>query len=128
MYQKRRSNPAQNFFKITYTDGDHKLNYYMWYPPLSYEGLINGLYARLFEERKLPKCELRIYWLDEDSDQIDVLSEDDYNLFLQKNGAKDHLFVVPKAVKKEETHEKKAEHADVSSEQPKTNGQPTAKQ
>ncbi|XP_053958371.1 protein ref(2)P-like isoform X1 [Anastrepha ludens] len=87
--------------KITFANAIRKLNFYIRNRPQDYECLKQQLDYHLFGRRNLPKCELELYWIDQDSDEIYVLNSDDYIVFQYKCGAEGHLFAVPKAVKNE---------------------------
>ncbi|XP_054741745.1 protein ref(2)P-like [Anastrepha obliqua] len=92
---ERQSHLDANFLKITFIDGDHKLHCYIKMPSPIYEVLKREIHMSLFDQRKVPQCELKYYWFDEDFDEIDVVNQCDYDVFRSRPLAKAHLYVAP---------------------------------
>ncbi|XP_053958938.1 protein ref(2)P isoform X2 [Anastrepha ludens] len=92
---ERQSHLDGNFLKITFIDGDHKLHCYIKMPSPIYEVLKREIHMSLFDQRKVPQCELKYYWFDEDFDEIDVVNQCDYDVFRFKRLGKEHLYVAP---------------------------------
>ncbi|KAM7351692.1 refractory to sigma P isoform 2-T2 [Cochliomyia hominivorax] len=86
---------AQNFLKITYHLGNKKINTYLKMPSPTYYVLKKEIEFCLFEEKKQTRCEIRIYWIDDDQDEIEITNQLDYEIFIAKLSDRKHLQVAP---------------------------------
>ncbi|XP_067620226.1 protein ref(2)P isoform X2 [Eurosta solidaginis] len=93
MYSQRQN--VEKLMKVTYGDGKCKVNSYIKMPSPTYETLKKEISICLFEERKVPKCDLKAYWIDEDNDTIDIVNQCDYEVFLSKRSERQHIYVAP---------------------------------
>ncbi|XP_065357454.1 protein ref(2)P [Calliphora vicina] len=85
----------QNFLKITYHLGAKKMNAYLKMPSPTYHVLKKEIEMCIFEERKQPRCEIRTFWIDEDHDEIEIINQCDYEIFMTKRSLRQHLQVAP---------------------------------
>nr|XP_014101141.2 protein ref(2)P [Bactrocera oleae] len=81
--------------KVTYDDGNSKLNIYIKKPSHNYNVIKDTISRQLFDERKLSKFAFKTTWFDEDGDEIDICNQVDYDLFLYKRSEKLHLYITP---------------------------------
>ncbi|ALC38980.1 ref-2-P [Drosophila busckii] len=61
-----------------------KLNAYLRMPSNTWMVLRREIEMYLFQERQLPNAEIRTYWIDADSDEIEIINQNDYEIFLAK--------------------------------------------
>ncbi|XP_061402733.1 protein ref(2)P-like [Musca vetustissima] len=81
-------------FSYILPDGK-KINGYLKDSSPSFTNIQERIVQTLFEERKEERCEIRYYWIDEDGDEIDIVSQDSFNIFWEIGGRR-HLYVAPK--------------------------------
>ncbi|EDW57683.1 protein ref(2)P [Drosophila virilis] len=85
----------ERLLKITYHDApasaSKKLNAYLRMPSNTFAVLRREIEMYLFQERELPVCNFRTYWIDSDSDEIEVINQNDYEIFLAKCEKNMHL-------------------------------------
>ncbi|XP_064539090.1 protein ref(2)P [Drosophila montana] len=85
----------ERLLKITYHDAPasatKKLNAYLRMPSNTFAVLRREIEMYLFQERELPVCNFRTYWIDSDSDEIEVINQNDYEIFLAKCEKNMHL-------------------------------------
>ncbi|XP_060644676.1 protein ref(2)P [Drosophila nasuta] len=79
---------AERLLKITYHGASagvtKKINAYLKMPSASLNILHREIEMYLFQERQLPKTEIRTYWIDADSDEIEIVNQNDYDIFLSQ--------------------------------------------
>lgn len=93
----------QHFLKITYhPSGSKKMNAYLKMPSPTYHVLKKEIEMCLFDERKQPRCEIRTFWIDEDQDEIEIINQCDYDIFMSKRSERQHLQVAATGVATEE--------------------------
>ncbi|XP_030376829.1 protein ref(2)P [Scaptodrosophila lebanonensis] len=91
----------EKLLKITYhgaTGPTKKMNAYLRMPSSNLGYLRREIELNLFQERQLPQCEIRTFWVDSDHDEIEIVNQIDYDIFLSKNdnSFKDmHLHIAP---------------------------------
>uniref|UniRef100_A0A1A9W6U2 ZZ-type domain-containing protein n=1 Tax=Glossina brevipalpis TaxID=37001 RepID=A0A1A9W6U2_9MUSC len=84
------------FLKITYKLQSGKdLHAYLKMPSPTYEYLKKEIEMYFFRERELPFCEIRTYWFDEQSDEIEIINQCDYDIFMAKFSKNRHIYVAP---------------------------------
>ncbi|KRF77892.1 protein ref(2)P [Drosophila virilis] len=87
----------EGFLKITYhyapAGSAKKLNIFVPMPSDQFDHLYSEIERYLFEKRDLPVCNFRIYWIDSDSDEIDLSNQRDYVIFLAKCEKNMHLHI-----------------------------------
>ncbi|EDV54634.1 protein ref(2)P [Drosophila erecta] len=77
---------SEKLMKITYhvAGPQKKINAYLRMPSLNYTILRREIELYLFQERQLPKCDVRTFWIDSDQDEIEIVNQNDYEIFLAK--------------------------------------------
>ncbi|KAM8714968.1 hypothetical protein ACLKA7_002076 [Drosophila subpalustris] len=78
---------SERLLKITYHGapaGGKKLNAYLRMPSNNLTILRREIELFLFQERHLPQIEIKTYWIDADSDEIEIVNQNDYEIFLAK--------------------------------------------
>ncbi|KAH8335881.1 hypothetical protein KR074_001017 [Drosophila pseudoananassae] len=96
----------EKLLKISY-QGDEtqkKINAYLRMPSQTYSVLRREIELYLFTERHLPQCEIRTFWIDTDNDEIEIVNQNDYDIFLAKCEQNMHVQIAPltpNAIKKE---------------------------
>ncbi|XP_034474089.1 protein ref(2)P [Drosophila innubila] len=79
---------SDRLLKITYhgapAGAKKKLNAYLRMPSNNLIILRREIELFLFQERHLPQIEIRTYWIDTDSDEIEIVNQNDYEIFLAK--------------------------------------------
>uniref|UniRef100_A0A1A9WMZ7 PB1 domain-containing protein n=1 Tax=Glossina brevipalpis TaxID=37001 RepID=A0A1A9WMZ7_9MUSC len=84
------------FLKVTYKlQEDKHLHIYLKTPLLTFEDLRKQIEIYFFEYHQLPACGLRIYWLDEELEEIDIFNQHDYETFMVLSSECRRLFVTP---------------------------------
>uniref|UniRef100_A0A1B0G2C5 Protein ref(2)P n=1 Tax=Glossina morsitans morsitans TaxID=37546 RepID=A0A1B0G2C5_GLOMM len=84
------------FLKLTYKLQTGKdLHAYLKMPSPTFEYLKKEIEMYFFRERDLPACEIRTFWFDEQSDEIEIINQCDYDIFMAKFAKNPHLFVAP---------------------------------
>ncbi|XP_018794805.1 PREDICTED: protein ref(2)P [Bactrocera latifrons] len=86
--------------KVTYDDGNSKLNIYIQMGSNNYNILKNNISKQLFAERMLPMVEFKTTWFDEDGDEIDICNQADYDSFLNKRSDRLHMYITSVCAKK----------------------------
>ncbi|BFF94296.1 protein ref(2)P [Drosophila madeirensis] len=91
---------AEKLLKITYQGPDvagpqKKLNAYLRMPSQNFNILRREIEMYLFQERQLAKCEIRTFWIDHDHDEIEIVNQNDYEIFLAKRVQNMHLQIAP---------------------------------
>ncbi|XP_037822611.1 protein ref(2)P-like [Lucilia sericata] len=92
----------QQPLKITYHSGDNKINVYLKMPSSNYHVVKKEIKMCLFVEHNQPPCKLRTYYIDEDHDEIEIVNQCDYEIFMDKCSIRQHLQVTPISMKAEE--------------------------
>ncbi|XP_023032523.1 protein ref(2)P-like [Drosophila willistoni] len=84
---------SEKYMKITYQGQPpaKKLNAYLRMPSQTYAVLRLEIEMYLFQERQLPKAEIKTFWIDADNDEIEIVNQIDYDIFLSKCGISMHL-------------------------------------
>ncbi|KRF98730.1 uncharacterized protein Dwil_GK24659 [Drosophila willistoni] len=84
---------SEKFMKITYQGPPPatKLNAYLRMPSQTYAVLRREIDMYLFQERQLPKAEIKTFWIDADNDEIEIINQIDYDIFLSKYRSSMHL-------------------------------------
>uniref|UniRef100_A0A1L8EEH7 Putative pb1 domain protein n=1 Tax=Haematobia irritans TaxID=7368 RepID=A0A1L8EEH7_HAEIR len=83
--------------KYTYNTDGKRINGYLKTTDTSlFEDIKMKIERTLFVEHKLPSGENRFYWIDEDSDEIDIVTQSDFDIFVEKSKERWHLLVAPK--------------------------------
>lgn len=87
----------EKLLKISYQgDGaQKKINAYLRMPSQTYSVLRREIELYLFTERHLPQCEIRTFWIDTDNDEIEIVNQNDYDIFLAKCEQSMHVQVAP---------------------------------
>ncbi|XP_017019279.1 protein ref(2)P [Drosophila kikkawai] len=87
----------EKLLKITYQGAgpQKKLNAYLRMPSQNYTILRREIDLYLFQERQLPKCEIRTFWIDTDNDEIEIVNQNDYEIFLAKCENNMHVQIAP---------------------------------
>uniref|UniRef100_A0A1B0B0K9 ZZ-type domain-containing protein n=1 Tax=Glossina palpalis gambiensis TaxID=67801 RepID=A0A1B0B0K9_9MUSC len=84
------------FLKLTYKLQTGKdLHAYLKMPSPTFEYLKKEIEMYFFRERDLPACEIRTFWFDEQADEIEIINQCDYDIFMAKFSKNPHLFVAP---------------------------------
>ncbi|XP_016994309.2 protein ref(2)P [Drosophila takahashii] len=97
----------EKLLKITYQGAavagpQKKINAYLRMPSQNYTILRREIELYLFQERQLPKCDIRTFWIDTDQDEIEIINQNDYEIFLAKCEDNMHVQVAPLASVEEE--------------------------
>ncbi|XP_017116978.1 protein ref(2)P [Drosophila elegans] len=97
----------EKLLKITYQGAavagpQKKINAYLRMPSQNYTILRREIELYLFVERQLPKCDIRTFWIDTDNDEIEIVNQNDYEIFLAKCEANMHVQVAPLVTVEEE--------------------------
>eukprot|EP00099_Drosophila_melanogaster_P000035 NP_001014491.1 refractory to sigma P, isoform B [Drosophila melanogaster] len=89
----------EKLLKITYQGAgpQKKINAYLRMPSQNYTILRREIELYLFQERQLPKCDVRTFWIDADKDEIEIVNQNDYEIFLAKCESNMHVQVAPLA-------------------------------
>ncbi|XP_073823569.1 protein ref(2)P-like [Musca autumnalis] len=88
---------SSSLLKFTYKlSNDQKINGYLKNTSQIFVDIKEGIQKSLFDEHKEQRCEIRYYWIDGDGDEIAIANQTDYNIFLDMNTERRHLFVAPK--------------------------------
>lgn len=114
------SNSGDKFLKITYHGGSTKkgkINIYLNRPSPTFMFLMSEIRNCLFDQHKQPTSELRIYWIDEDKDEIEVINQCDYEIFSQKC-ANRHLQVAPVIVDSSDNERSDIKTGDANATEP----------
>ncbi|KRF98729.1 uncharacterized protein Dwil_GK27174 [Drosophila willistoni] len=94
---------SEKFMKITYQGPPPatKLNAYLRMPSQTYAVLRREIDMYLFQERQLPKTEIKTFWIDANNDEIEIVNQIDYDIFLSKCRSSMHLQIaaIKQAVK-----------------------------
>ncbi|XP_017050493.2 protein ref(2)P [Drosophila ficusphila] len=86
----------EKLLKITYQgSAQKKINAYLRMPSQIYTILRREIELYLFQERQLPKCDIRTFWIDSDQDEIEIVNQNDYEIFLAKCEPNMHVQVAP---------------------------------
>ncbi|KAH8255484.1 hypothetical protein KR038_004442 [Drosophila bunnanda] len=87
----------EKLLKITYQGAgpQKKLNAYLRMPSQNFTILRREIDLYLFQERQLPKCEIRTFWIDTDNDEIEIVNQNDYEIFLAKCEHNMHVQIAP---------------------------------
>ncbi|XP_016984798.2 protein ref(2)P [Drosophila rhopaloa] len=90
----------EKLLKITYQGAavagpQKKINAYLRMPSQNYTILRREIELYLFQERQLPRCEFRTFWIDTDHDEIEIVNQNDYEIFMAKCEANMHVQVAP---------------------------------
>ncbi|EDW90437.1 protein ref(2)P [Drosophila yakuba] len=87
----------EKLLKITYhvAGPQKKINAYLRMPSQNYTILRREIELYLFQERQLPKCDVRTFWIDSDQDEIEIVNQNDYEIFLAKCESNMHVQVAP---------------------------------
>ncbi|XP_022230578.2 protein ref(2)P [Drosophila obscura] len=106
----------EKLLKITYQGPDvagpqKKLNAYLRMPSQNFNILRREIEMYLFQERQLARCEIRTFWIDHDHDEIEIVNQNDYEVFLAKREEKMHLQIAPLVPVVEESQKARAEAA-----------------
>ncbi|XP_016962154.1 protein ref(2)P [Drosophila biarmipes] len=104
----------EKLLKITYQGAavagpQKKINAYLRMPSQNYTILRREIELYLFEERQLPKVDVRTFWIDTDQDEIEIINQNDYEIFLAKCVDNMHVQVAPMAPPVEEPKATKQE-------------------
>ncbi|KAH8274072.1 hypothetical protein KR044_009872 [Drosophila immigrans] len=97
---------AERLLKITYhgsIGASKKINAYLRMPSASLNILHREIEMYLFQERQLPRTEIRTYWIDADSDEIEIVNQNDYDIFLSKCEKNMHMQISGASEEKVET-------------------------
>ncbi|EDW37147.1 GL26088 [Drosophila persimilis] len=91
---------TEKLLKITYQGPDvagpqKKINAYLRMPSQNFNVLRREIEMYLFQERQLAKCEIRTFWIDHDHDEIEIINQNDYEIFLAKREQNMHLQIAP---------------------------------
>ncbi|XP_020810458.1 LOW QUALITY PROTEIN: protein ref(2)P [Drosophila serrata] len=99
----------EKLLKITYQGAgpQKKLNAYLRMPSQNYTILRREIDLYLFQERQLPKCEIRTFWIDSDNDEIEIVNQNDYEIFLAKCEHNMHVQIAPLVPVQEEQQQAK---------------------
>ncbi|KAH8248985.1 hypothetical protein KR032_004926 [Drosophila birchii] len=100
----------EKLLKITYQGAagpQKKLNAYLRMPSQNYTILRREIDLYLFQERQLPKCEIRTFWIDTDNDEIEIVNQNDYEIFLAKCEHNMHVQIAPLVSVQEEQQQAK---------------------
>ncbi|KAH8282077.1 hypothetical protein KR054_005345 [Drosophila jambulina] len=111
----------EKLLKITYQGAgpQKKLNAYLRMPSQNYTILRREIELYLFQERQLPKCEIRTFWIDTDNDEIEIVNQNDYEIFLAKCEHNMHVQIAPLVpVPEEKKHATKQEASAPSADDP----------
>ncbi|KAH8377104.1 hypothetical protein KR093_003466 [Drosophila rubida] len=108
---------AERLLKITYhgaaTGTAKKINAYLRMPSAHLHiDMIYEIKMYLFQKRQLPKTEIRTYWIDTDSDEIEIVNQNDYDIFLSKCEKNMHLQISSAGEEKVEAKQASATTAD----------------
>ncbi|EDW77753.2 uncharacterized protein Dwil_GK24381 [Drosophila willistoni] len=103
----------EKLMKITYQGPPpaKKLNAYLRMPSQTYAVLRREIDMYLFQERQLPKAEIKTFWIDADNDEIEIVNQNDYEIFFGQCGVSMHLQI---AAIEEEVEPKPASAPDTS--------------
>ncbi|XP_013097325.2 protein ref(2)P [Stomoxys calcitrans] len=105
-----------SLLKFTYNSEAKKINGYLKTSVPDFLDVKEKIHTNLFVEHQQKPCEIRFYWIDEDSDEIDIVTQIDYDIFLEKSVDRRHLLVAPKqAPSGKEASSAKAQDAPSSS-------------
>ncbi|KAH8412864.1 hypothetical protein KR009_006349 [Drosophila setifemur] len=87
----------EKLLKITYqgVGVQKKQNAYLRMPIENCYILRNEIKRYLFEDRQLPRTEFRIFWIDSDHDEIEIVNQNDYEIFLEKCEQNMHVQIAP---------------------------------
>ncbi|XP_030561830.1 protein ref(2)P-like [Drosophila novamexicana] len=97
---------AEGLLRITYhglpSGATKKLNAYLRMPSNTLADLRREIETYLFQEREQPVCHFRTYWIDSNSDEIEVINQNDYEIFLAKCEKNMHLHIAACHVEQED--------------------------
>ncbi|XP_005182444.1 protein ref(2)P [Musca domestica] len=86
-----------SLMKFTYNSPNgKKINGYLKESLDNFEAIKATINRSLFQEHKEKTCEIRYYWIDQDGDEIDIVNQNDMNIFNEMCFERRHLYVAPK--------------------------------
>ncbi|XP_036321632.1 protein ref(2)P [Rhagoletis pomonella] len=99
---ERRNLISEKYLKVTFEDDKRKLHTYLNMPSPTFEVLKREISLCLFETRKLPQCDVKITWIDADHDEIEIVNQVDYEIFLLESTENQRIYVTPLKSSKDE--------------------------
>uniref|UniRef100_A0A1A9ZH97 PB1 domain-containing protein n=1 Tax=Glossina pallidipes TaxID=7398 RepID=A0A1A9ZH97_GLOPL len=86
----------REFMKVSYKmNANRTLHIFLKLSTPLFQEMRKEIEGYLLKERQLPIVELRIYWIDDEGDEIEIINESDYELFNAFCTSSRHIYVSP---------------------------------